>query len=64
MCGIWDSPMSYKAPVAIRWDMDGNPTHWKHQPAVISVHKTGETSTAQGFILCARKLEITDPELN
>jgi len=64
MCGKWDNPHSYCGPTPIRWNMEGKPTHFTTQPAVISVHKTDETSMAHGFIICARLMEITPPELN
>ena len=63
MVALWDVPESYCGPVAIRWDMNGNPTHFTHKPAFIAKYRTDPVSP-EGFIVCVRKLEITRPELN
>ena len=60
MMSPWDRPDTFYWELPIAWDAQGRVTHTTRKPAFISAHKTVPHSTAEGIIVCVRKMEINN----
>ena len=63
MMAPWEIPVSIKVQSPVGWDRNWKPTMFCYKPAFISAHQTTPNSTADGFVVCIRKMEL-DPMRN
>lgn len=63
MAGLWDVPESITSPAPVRWDVNGNATHFQSKPSFIAKYKT-DANSPEGYLVCVRKMGIDPIENN
>ena len=61
MMSPWDNPCSFFWEIPTLRDGNGHVIKTTRKPAFISAHATTPDSTAEGLIVCVRKMEMTIP---